>query len=59
MTVKEVVEFLSLSERTIFTMIKSGQLPASKIGGRWRVEPAAMRQFVAKQRRDGQGATSA
>lgn len=36
--VKEVAEFLKLSEETVYHLAKSGQIPAIKIGNQWRFD---------------------
>lgn len=36
MTVKEVAEYLQLSNDQIYHMAQQGKIPVSKIGARWR-----------------------
>lgn len=35
-TVKQLSDYLQLSPSTIYTMARSGKLPAARIGGQWR-----------------------
>lgn len=37
--VKKVARLLGVTERTIYSKLKSGDLPAIRIGGRWRFRP--------------------
>jgi excisionase family DNA binding protein len=36
-TPKQMAEELDVSEKTIYRMCQSGQLPSYRIGGRWRI----------------------
>jgi len=36
MTVKEVAEFLAVTERTVYRLMKECNLPACWVGGGWR-----------------------
>lgn len=36
MTVEELADHLRLSERTIYRLLKKGNIPGIKVGGRWR-----------------------
>jgi excisionase family DNA binding protein len=37
---EEVAELLSVTRRTVYNWLKSGRIPAMKIGGVWRVRRA-------------------
>ena len=50
MTVREVAEFLELHRETVHRMIKSGELPALKVGTAWRLNRAQIMEW-AKSRR--------
>lgn len=45
-TVEEVAEKLSVSIRTVYNYIKSGNLKAAKIGKYWRVTEENLRSFL-------------
>ncbi|MDI6788742.1 MAG: helix-turn-helix domain-containing protein [Planctomycetota bacterium] len=49
MTIKEVVEFLNLSETTVRRLIHRGELPASKVGGQWRIDNDALQLYLKKK----------
>lgn len=36
MTVEELADYLRLSERTIYRLLKEGYIPGIKVGARWR-----------------------
>ncbi len=49
MTVNEVSEYLSLSPRSVYRLL--GDLPAIRVGGRWRFRVADVEQWLLKQRK--------
>jgi excisionase family DNA binding protein len=48
--VKRVREMLGLSERTVFRLIKSGELKGFKVGREWRFEESDITDFIQRQR---------
>ncbi len=46
LTLKEVAEFFSLSEKTVYRMANAGTLPALKVGGQWRFEPKILDSWI-------------
>ena len=48
MLLSDVATELNVSDSQIYHMVRSGELPAIKIGGRgqWRVERAALEQYI-------------
>lgn len=48
--VKQVQEMLHLSERTVFRLIKSGELRGFKAGREWRFEESDIEDFIKRQR---------
>ncbi len=48
--VKQVREMLGLSERTVFRLIKSGELKGFKVGREWRFEESDITDFIQRQR---------
>jgi excisionase family DNA binding protein len=51
MTVKEVSELLKIHEATIYKMIRTGKIPAFKIGSDWRFLKHRIVRWLAEQRR--------
>ena len=37
LTVKDLCEYLKLSEKTILNLLNSGEIPGRKLGGSWRI----------------------
>jgi excisionase family DNA binding protein len=50
LNVKQVQDFLGLSERTIFRLIKSGDLKGFKVGREWRFTESDINTYIEKQR---------
>ena len=46
LTLSEAADLLQVSTRTLQRMIHSGEMPALKVGGQWRVRRALLRQWV-------------
>jgi excisionase family DNA binding protein len=46
MTIKEVAEYLSVHEKTIYRLVKSGELPALRVGGQWRFEKKVLDAWI-------------
>jgi excisionase family DNA binding protein len=51
MSLEEVGRVLSISERSVYRLLRSGELPCLKVGQRTLVEPDQLRQFIANRRR--------
>lgn len=51
LTLADVAETLNISAAQTYALVRSGDLPAIKIGGRgqWRVEITALEEFIARQ----------
>lgn len=54
LTVKQVENRLKLSERTIFRLIKSGELHGFKVGREWRFEESDIEDYITRQRREAE-----
>lgn len=50
LTIKQVEDRLKLSERTIFRLIKSGELNGFKVGREWRFEESDIDDYIRRQR---------
>ena len=46
LTLSEAARLLQVSTRTLHRMIRSGALPALKVGGQWRVRETQLQQWV-------------
>lgn len=49
-TERSLVEFLSVSDRTIRNWIRRGELPSYKLGAARRIDPADVEVFLARHR---------
>lgn len=51
LTLADVAEVLNTSSAQVYALVRRGELPAIKIGGRgqWRVERARLEDYIAEQ----------
>jgi excisionase family DNA binding protein len=49
LTTADVAQILRLSVKTVGDMIRSGDLPAMRIGGVWRVRRESLEEWMRKQ----------
>lgn len=54
LSLPDVAEVLNISEAQAYALVRRGDLPAIKIGGRgqWRVEASALENYIADLYRD-------
>jgi excisionase family DNA binding protein len=50
MTVKDVATYLSVTERTIYRLVKDNRLPAFKVGGQWRFKADILDAWISRDR---------
>ena len=50
LTLSDVAELLNVAPAQVYTLVRTGELPAIKIGarGQWRVEDKALENYIAK-----------
>ncbi len=58
MNVSEVADLLRVSNQTIYNLVKSGQLPATKIGREWRFSREKILQILAGEAFNEQASTN-
>jgi len=46
LTVEEVAKLLKLSKITIYRLIKTGEIPAYKIGASWRINKEDLESYI-------------
>lgn len=51
LTVREVAEFLKVTERTIYRLATEGQIPSFKVGGSWRFRRSDLIQWMNEKAR--------
>ena len=49
LTTEEVLGYLKITPRTIYRLIRNGELPAIRIGRQWRFRRADLDQWVERQ----------
>jgi len=54
LTVKETAEYLRIPIATVYYLAQRGQIPAIRIGGRWRIEKSTLDRDLLHQDRQGQ-----
>jgi excisionase family DNA binding protein len=50
LTLSDVAELLNIAPAQVYTLVRTGELPAIKIGarGQWRVEDKALENFISQ-----------
>lgn len=48
-TPEDLARILKMTEYTVRTKLKSGEIEGFKVGGRWRVKQEALRNYLDKQ----------
>jgi excisionase family DNA binding protein len=49
MTPREAAEYLSVHVRTIYRLVKHGEIPSRKVGGSWRFKKGALDEWLSGQ----------
>ena len=49
LTVREVAELLKIGQKTAYTMVQQGVLPAFRVRGQWRFRRADIEAWIARQ----------
>lgn len=50
LTVKEVSEYLKLTEKTAYRLAADGKIPGFKVGGSWRFDKADIDKWIEEQK---------
>ena len=53
LTLKQVADFLKVTERTIYRLAAAKKIPAFRVGGTWRFSKAEINQWIQRQQEDG------
>ncbi len=48
-TIKDVAEYLKLTEKTTYRLASEGELPGFKVGGSWRFRKSEIERWIRKQ----------
>ena len=49
LTIKEVAEYLQVTERTLYRLAQEGKIPAFKVGNSWRFRREDLDQWIRDQ----------
>jgi excisionase family DNA binding protein len=49
LTIREVAEFLKLTEKTVYRLVSEDKLPAFKVGGSWRFRRIGIEKWIKQQ----------
>lgn len=55
LTIKQVADYLKVTERTIYRLAAAKKIPAFKVGGSWRFRTADIDSWIAAQSQDVEG----
>lgn len=49
LTIREVADYLKVTERTLYRLVQEGKLPAFKVGNSWRLRRADIDAWIGEQ----------
>jgi excisionase family DNA binding protein len=49
MTIREVAEYLKLTEKTAYRLAAEGKIPGFKVGGAWRFKHSEIERWIERQ----------
>lgn len=55
LTIKQVADYLKVTERTIYRLAAAKKIPAFKVGGAWRFSSVDIGRWIKQQSLDGLG----
>ena len=50
LTIKEVADYLKLTERTLYRLVQEGRVPGFKVGNSWRFKRADIEDWIERQK---------
>ena len=50
LTIKEVADYLKLTERTLYRLVQEGKIPGFKVGNSWRFKRADIERWIEDQK---------
>lgn len=54
MTVRDVAGYLNVDEKTVYRLVKRGDLPGFKVAGAWRFKRADLDSWIDQQKKAAQ-----
>jgi excisionase family DNA binding protein len=58
LSIRDVANYLGVSERTVFRMMHANEISGVKVGNRWRFNPDVVKEYLQRQRQS-QGSSPA
>ena len=55
MTIREVADYLKLTEKTAYRLVAEGKIPGFKVGGSWRFRRGEIERWIDEQKNRGAG----
>ncbi len=52
LTIRQVAEYLQVTERTIYNLVWAGELPAFKVGNTWRFKKEDIDKWIEANKRN-------
>lgn len=52
LTVKDVANYLGVTQRTVYRLMKEHSLPACKVGGQWRFKAESLEVWMRQETRN-------
>ena len=52
LTIREVAEYLKVTEKTVYGLVQRRQIPGFKVGGQWRFRREDLDSWIASQTAD-------
>lgn len=52
MTLREVAQYLKITERTLYRLVQEGKVPAFRVGNAWRFRRSDLDRWIAQQTLD-------
>ena len=53
MTIREVADYLKLTEKTAYRLTGEGKIPGFKVGGSWRFKRSDIENWIEVKKQDG------
>jgi excisionase family DNA binding protein len=50
MTVEQVADYLQISKKSVYQLVRKGELPACKVTNKWRFNRTAVQQWISSCR---------
>jgi len=51
LTIREVADYLKVTQRTLYRLVQDGKLPAFKVGNSWRFRREDLERWISEQSR--------